>query len=109
MTPHQRFRPAVGGGGAAAELDPQVHWIVCEMAQGVEFTLNTLISLREACGQERWFVAAQNFDAVTCLHGVLTREPKAIVPSWKGGMVLGRQTPGHGRAVREPHRRLHFC
>ena len=60
MEPYQRFRPAVGRGGAAAELDPQVHWNVCEMAKGVEFTLT---SLSEKNGQGRWFVGAQNFVA----------------------------------------------
>ena len=33
MTPHQRFRPAVGGGGAAAELDMEVHQFACWMAE----------------------------------------------------------------------------
>ena len=42
MAPHQRFRPAVGGGGAAAELDMQVHRYARRMAEGVEFTLTLL-------------------------------------------------------------------
>ena len=43
MAPHQRFnRPAVGGGGAAAELDVSVHRYACQMAEGVEFTLTSL-------------------------------------------------------------------
>ena len=42
MEPHQRFRPAVGGGGAAAELDMQVHRYARRWAEGVEFTLTSL-------------------------------------------------------------------
>ena len=96
MAPYQRFRPAVGRGGAAAELDPQVHWNVCEMAKGVEFTLTTL---SERNGKGRWFVAAQNYDAVTRMHDVLplgkdaAREPRALVPSSKGGWCLVDKLP----------------
>ena len=40
--PHERF-PAVGRGGAAAELDVHVHKFACKRAEGVKFTLATLI------------------------------------------------------------------
>ena len=33
MAPHQRFRPAVGGGGAAATLDMQVHNYALKMGE----------------------------------------------------------------------------
>ena len=82
MAPHQRFRPAVGGGGAPAELDMHVHMYACRMGEGVEFTLT---SLSETDVQGRWFVPAQNFGAITRRYDVLERQREAIVPSWAGG------------------------
>ena len=105
MTPHQRFRPAVGGGGAAAEKDMHVHKYACRMAQGVEFTLTSLSEQN----QGRWFVPAQCYAAITHRGDMLERQRDAIKPSWEGWMAFGRQTPGHGRAVRDPHVRRHFC
>ena len=40
IVPHPRFRPAVGGGGAAATLDMNVHQCAIEMGRAVILTLN---------------------------------------------------------------------
>ena len=91
MAPHQRFnRPAVGGGGAAAELDMQVHRYACRMAEGVEFTLTSLAEQNE---DGRWFVPAQTFASITCRIDLLERLPKATVPSCKGGWRLVDELP----------------
>ena len=90
MAPHPRFRPAVGGGGPAAELDMQVHRYACQMAEGAEFTLT---SLSEKNDQGRWFVPAQNFDAITHRYDMLERQWEAIVPSWQGGWCLVDELP----------------
>ena len=55
MAPHQRFRPAVGGGGAAAELDTNLHKYASRKAEGVVFRLT---SLSETDDQGRCFAPA---------------------------------------------------
>ena len=68
----------------------QVHRYACQMAAGVEFTLT---SLSEKNGQGRWFVPAQNFDAITHKYDMMERQPEAIVPSWQGGWRLVDKLP----------------
>ena len=59
-----RCRPAVGGGGAAG-LDTQVHSCALQMGEGVELTLT---SLCEKDDEDRTFVSAQNYHAITRRH-----------------------------------------
>ena len=90
-TPYERFHPAVGGGGVAAELDTQVHWLVCRVAEGVEFTLT---SLSEKDDLGRWLVPAQNYHTITRRHDVMKRQWKALVPSSWDGWRLVDKLPG---------------
>ena len=87
--PNHRFRPAVGGiggGGAAATLDMQVHQHALWMGEGVKFTLTSLTEKNE---QGKWFVPAQTFDAITHSH----RLKKDDVPSCQGGWCLVCELP----------------
>ena len=63
VIPHPRF-PAVGG-GAFARADLSLHKYALRHGAGVEFSLETL---RHKDGNDRWFVPAMNFAAITCKH-----------------------------------------
>ena len=60
------------------------------MAEGVEFTLTSSTEKNE---DGRWFVPAQNFDAVTRRYDILERHWGATVPSWEGGWCLVDELP----------------
>ena len=74
----------------AAELDVQVHSLVCQIAEGAAFTLT---SLNEKDGLGRWFVPAQNFHAISRRYDVLERGWKALLPFWYGGWHLVDELP----------------
>ena len=68
----------------------QVHSYALRMGEGVEFTLT---SLTEQNGQGRWFVPAQNYDAITRRYDIIDREPEATIPSSQGGWRLVDELP----------------
>ena len=74
IVPHPRFRPAaVGGGGVALRcVDMHVHQSAKERGRGVVFTLTSLSEQEVGFdGKSRWFVSAQNFNAVTHRYDIM--------------------------------------
>ena len=84
----------------------QVHKYALQMGEGGQFTLT---SLSEKDDQERWFVPAQNFYAITHSKDILERQREAIVPSWEGGWRLVDELPGTDELSGVPNARLHCC
>ena len=65
------------------------HLFALREAEGVEFSLKELSATDD---NGRWFVPAQNRQAITRKYGILQRKP--VVPSWKQGWPLVGQLPG---------------
>ena len=92
IVPHPRLRPAVGG--EVAVLDWDVHQSAKDVGRCYSF-----LTPAPAVGgdvadddDERWFVAAQNFDAQTRKHDIISDimdNKEATTPSAQGDRVSG--------------------